>query len=259
MTRLLIKLADSQVWISLIATVFYGWACFDAGSNPEWAYTWMLFWGTLGLYTLHDGFLISQKRIWVILSFVLLIIPGFWWWKVTLVKMMIMGVAGLIGILYVVPLTSEQKTLRNFGWAKAMWIALSWTLATAGMAISSIDHVDWKLLVSRFCWVFGLTLLFDYRDRAIDAQHGIKTWGNQMNLAQLKKITAGLYILAILLELSRSSPPSLNSWPVILGLIIAQGLIWIKLKPNVSFYFYTVLLDSTLIWPALLSFLWALV
>ena len=63
MTRLLIKLADSQVWISLIATVFYGWACFDVGSNPEWAYTWMLFWGTLGLYSWHVGFLIIQQRI----------------------------------------------------------------------------------------------------------------------------------------------------------------------------------------------------
>lgn len=228
------------------------------GSKPEWAYLWILFWGTLGLYTFNTVPFPYLKGNRIVPLFALLIIAGFWYWQITPLKLMIMVVAGLIGVFYVVPLTAQQKTLRNFGRAKAIWIGLSWTLATTEMAIIASNLTDWNLVASRFCWVFGLSLLFDYRDREIDARHGIMTWGTQMKLEQLKKIVAGLYILAIILELFRTSQANMTSLPFILGLILAQGLIWLKLRPNSSLYFYTVVLDSTLIWPAIISILWSL-
>ncbi len=63
---------------------------------------------------------------------------------------------------------------------KIFLISTTWTLVTGllpwvSLHFDNISTLPWMLLLSRFAFIFAITLPFDYRDRAIDLSEGTLT------------------------------------------------------------------------------------
>lgn len=247
-------LADTQAFMALMAIGMYGWSCLDLGVVPEPVYAWTLFWSTLGFYQAHD-LIQSKQPLRLLLPFVLPVGIGLRFIPYNEVKLVVLGIAGVIAGGYVYPFLNHGRSLRSFGWLKAIWVSLVWCLTTQGIILFDHAHPDWLLWWSRFFWILGLSILFDYRDQEKDVQMGMRTWGNYFSLKEIKIIQTILYVLAVVLEKNRLTIPGFSSWPFIIALILSLMVTWVKLKPQMSPYFYTLLLDSCIIWPGVLSLL----
>lgn len=250
-------LADRQIFISLIALIVFIWSSYDKGLTIDWAYGWVLFWGTFYIYNLHD--LVRQKQpARHLLVYIIMALLGLIWMNPSKVNYLILVSVGILSLLYVLPLTKDQKTIRNFGFIKAMIISMAWCLATVGNSIFSGNLIDWHLLGSRFSWILGLTILFDYRDRIQDKSQGILTWGNSFDLTTIKSIHTAFILVAVSLEFLRISFTHLTSMAFFVASLLSTGLVWSRLSPRSPHHFYTIWLDSTLAWPAIISALLSL-
>ena len=72
-------------------------------------------------------------------------------------------------------------------------IALTWTILTGMIPIRLSEETLYGVhlfsWLEKFCFVFMVTLPFDYRDSEIDKKLGLKTLANTLSLKQYKNLT----------------------------------------------------------------------
>lgn len=100
------------------------------------------------------------------------------------------GLLGLIGTMYIVPAWPHRQRLKAHPWGKLVAISAAW--AVGGVIVPVVEAgvivtgQVFHLLVYRWCFVLPNVLLADWPDRAGDARAGLQTLATRHSLSTLQ-------------------------------------------------------------------------
>lgn len=281
MRKCLIKLIDlilySNLWIALGALAMgLQTQLFLFGRIQYASYFPFLFCGTLFLYAIHRIVGLqkakpfqAQGRYWVIATFkshiqlyagISALIGAFFFFQLPLRLQISLFAPAALSLAYVVPIFKGKKRLRDIHFVKIFLIAIIWTWLTVVMP-AMIYGLETQLAtilmcLERLCFVFAITLPFDIRDVEIDGFNKVKTIPLKLGISKSKAI-AGIFLTMALffvclnyytLGISLSQCLAYAFSCLLAGLLIYQS------RPQQHDYFYTGLLDGTLVLQAVLVY-----
>lgn len=94
------------------------------------------------------------------------------------------------------------KELRKIAIGKTAFLAFIWTYATTALPLlvaqQHFTATTWFFICSRFCVLYAICILFDYRDRNYDMENGIRsliTWLSPQKVFQLFWLSLTLCLL----------------------------------------------------------------
>ena len=124
--------------------------------------------------------------------------------------------------------------------------AIAYDLApTKGIILSFIE---------RFLFIFAITLPFDIRDLKVDEQSSVRTLPAKWGMKRTKQISIGMLLVAIGINIY-CWQAFYYSIPIMAALMITYMITIILIKkttPERSDYFYTGLMDGTMVLSGLL-------
>ncbi len=232
--------------------------------------------GTLTIYALHrlvalrmlgEGhqgrrFEIMKTYRWHIIAYagIAAVISAYFYWQLPTFLKLSLLVPNLIALGYVLPLLNGRR-LRDLPYLKIFLIALAWAwitvIAPAQSAGITIDRSVLMMALERACFIFAITIPFDIRDLFQDQEAAVSTLPGQWGILQAKYIALGSLFLMMILVF-------LNYWLGIYDLSVFFALIfsaltsgvfiW-KATPEKHDYYFTGLLDGTMIIQLLLVLL----
>lgn len=281
MLKWLIKLIDlilySNLWIALGALAMgFQTQLFLFGKIQYTPYLPFLFCGTLFLYALHRIVGLQKAkpfqdkgRYWVIATFkrhiqlyaaLSAIVGAYFFFQLPLSIQLSLFAPALFSLAYVVPVFRGKKRLRDFHFIKIFLIAFIWTWLTVIMP-AMVYNLELQLCTvlmgfERLCFIFAITLPFDIRDLEIDRFNKVKTI--PLRLGTRKSKATALVFLAMALFFAwlnyYTMGISLGTWIAYgLSCLLTAGLI-VKSSPSQHDYFYTGLLDGTMIFQVVLIY-----
>ena len=166
---------------------------------------------------------------------------------------------GIISVLYVLPLFSKKKRLRDFNNIKIYLIAIIWGLIIGLIpyieVVGNLDGTGILYFLEKTFFIFAITLPFDIRDLDIDKSIQVSTIPSKIgknksyNLAYVI-LGVCMLIVIVLYFLNVYSLPLMIG--LILGYIITGALIKLS-RDKDDDYFYSGLLDASIIIVALLG------
>ena len=282
MQKWLIKLIDlilySNLWIALAALAMALQTQLFLFGRPRYTpYLPFLFCGTLFLYAIHRIVGLQKAkpfqekgRYWVIATFkshirfyagLSALVGAYYFFQLDLWFQLSLFAPALLSLAYVIPLFSGKKRLRDFHFIKIFLIALVWTWLTVVMPALhyglAFQLCTLLMVLERICFVFAITLPFDIRDLEIDRFNKVKTIPFRLGIKKSKAIALVSLTMALFFAW-------LNYYTIGISFMqwLAYGLsclltAWLILKSSTSQhdYFYTGLLDGTMILLAGLVFL----
>ncbi|MEM7574472.1 MAG: hypothetical protein AAF433_16330 [Bacteroidota bacterium] len=97
---------------------------------------------------------------------------------------LVLSIGLIIGLGYVVPLGKNHNGLLRRSYFKPLVVAGGWTLITAYLPLHYAGELPtgfnlYLVLIERFLFSLTVALCFDWRDRKVDRQQGIKTLAQQ--------------------------------------------------------------------------------
>lgn len=151
-----------------------------------------------------------------------------------------------------VPFLKHKRKLRDFGLFKTLFVAIVWSVTTVIVPLgSSFVEPDMMafLLLRRFLFVMGLTMVFEIKDMKGDEAHGIKTIPLLIGVSNTK-LAAQLMLLALiginLLQYFFFDITAMNMMAVNLSLLVSIFCIQ-PLHEETSEQWYYFVLDGMMV------------
>jgi 4-hydroxybenzoate polyprenyltransferase len=169
-------------------------------------------------------------------------------------------IATLLTFLYSAPKIPLPyfRFLKQVAVGKTIFLTSVWTYVTAIMPVfvsgqKYFSHEMKWFAASRFFLIYGICILFDYRDRADDRQEGLRTLVNYFDEVAVSRLFRFAFIAFILFSfgLLFSGVPVLTIVVIIIPGIVLYGLFEYA-KRSISDYFYYFVLDGLMMLSALL-------
>ncbi len=282
MRKWLIPLIDlilySNFWIALAALAMtLQTQLFLLGKlqySPYWIF---VFSGSLFLYALHRIVGLEKAkpfqesgRYQVIVTFkhhiqiyaaLSILVSGFFFFLLPWPVQLSLFLPALLSLAYVVPVLKGKKRLRDVHFVKVFLIAIVWTWLTVflpALELGLEQQLSTILMcMERVCFVFAITIPFDIRDLEIDQFNKVKTIPSRYGIKKSKAIALFLLAMALgfaYLNLYTLGISALQFLAYLLSSLVAAFLI-IKSTGERHDYYYTGLLDGTMILQAFLVFL----
>lgn len=199
----------------------------------------------------HKGFhlFFFITGLWgVVYYFLYLKSSGFW-----------IGVSVLLTFLYSAPKIPYPpfQMLKKFAIGKTIFLALVWTYVTSVLPLlieqTSINHKALLFWGGEFFFIYGICILFDYRDRQQDIADGIRS---MITYFQEKGITRLFYFSGFLSGIFFLWTGQLGTEWTRVSLLLIPVLLLVSLfqlaKKNFSDYLYYFVLDGLMMLPGLL-------
>lgn len=168
-------------------------------------------------------------------------------------------VPSLVTIGYVIPIIPTSKRwlrLRDLPYLKALLIAgvVSYVTVILGNKNFEFKAIYLLQILERFFFILAITIPFDIRDYQFDSHSKLKTFPLVFGIKKSKIIALiflgfSLIVNLVLLKFQ----PILFLYPIAVSLIIAGFIIWKANKDSSEFY-YSFLVEGTMIIQALLVF-----
>lgn len=162
-------------------------------------------------------------------------------------------IPGLLSLGYVLPILGNKKRLRDLNDLKIFLVALVWAWITVFLPAVAYDLIPSKGIllscIERFLFIFAITLPFDIRDMKVDEESAVRTLPAKWGIHQTKQVAVGMMIVALGLNIY-SWRQFYYSVPNMLALSITYLVtifLIIKINTNRSDYFYTGLMDGTMV------------
>ena len=166
----------------------------------------------------------------------------------------------LLAIAYVLPLFGGKR-LRDFDFVKIFFVALVWAWACSLIPLIELGYkIDGEMLLrfaSSFFFIFAITVPFDIRDLDIDDHSRVKTLPSLLGVERSRQLSYLLLAFAIGIDIL-----SFGQGYISLVQLLAHGLTYFYcivlirvLKPGLHDYYYTGLLDGSIILLAILIFI----
>lgn len=157
----------------------------------------------------------------------------------------------LVALLYVLPLTGGRR-LREIGLWKVFLISVVWGVVTVAFPAMQLEvlpawpEVLW-LMMERILFVMAITIPFDVRDLATDAQKGVRTLPSILGWKRALALAASILLLFSVMAVMRLG---LGVWGYLFGTLLAFALI-VGTRPSRSDMYYSFWLDGTMLLLAL--------
>ena len=203
------------------------------------------------LNSMWDGLLIvlSGMAVLYLLQSLSYLIPG-------------LLLAGLLTIIYFLPLIPwfNKRSIRKYGLTKPLLLAGTWAFVTVYLPVAGNASVSGVkiilLLLTRFLFVFLLSIIFDMRDIAVDKIAGMKTIATEVsqsviNYVVIFSISTYLILLWVMYGYWISASQAIAL--LVVGLI-ALILYSYSSKPK-GYYFYYVGVDGLMLLSAFAVYL----
>ncbi len=168
-------------------------------------------------------------------------------------------IPAVLSLGYVVPFLAQKKRLRDLDHIKIFLVALVWAWVTVLLPLIESGYNDYLaialIFMERFCFIFAITLPFDIRDLEVDGHTGVRTIPSQIGVANARQLAYFLLFFSAVLAFTHYGPSMLEiRFALLLSLLAAAYLVYLA-KPSQSDFFYTGLLDGTMILQPLLVLL----
>lgn len=236
----------------------------------HWSLYCFVFGATLVQYNLHYLFkklqpFSTERQTWsvanritqkIVLAFgaVLVMVSLFWLEPRHFVVLVVLA---MVASLYSFPfLPFGRKRLKEFGLLKIVLLSLEWTLVTVwfpadqgGVDITSY----WLVFIRRFLFMFVLCLLFDLRDKEVDAQNGIRTIPVRIGVSATYRLAdwvLGVFLVLSVVQLIRTGDfPFFHA--MLLSALTTRYMIMLTRKIN-NDYVYLAGIDGMMLVQAIL-------
>lgn len=166
---------------------------------------------------------------------------------------------GIISLLYVLPIFSKNKRLRDFDHIKIYLIAIIW-----GLVIGWIPYIEIKgtfdfkgllFFLEKTVFIFAITIPFDIRDLKVDENIKVSTIPSRIGAHKSYQLSVLTLIVCIVIVaiLSYFQVYNLKTGLALsVGYLITIGLVLLS-KGKTDDYYYSGLLDATIILVACLG------
>ncbi len=233
------------------------------------ALTGFVFFGTLFLYALHRiigmskahasfqferyTVIVGHKRHIEIYAGIGALIASVSFFFLSRSTQLALIIPGLISLGYVLPILGNKKRLRDLNNIKIFLVALVWAWITVLLPAIEYGLLPYEGILltffERVFFIFAITLPFDIRDLQVDEQSAVQTLPAKWGIERTKNIAAGMtgFSLGISIYCWREFYYSI---PIMVALIItylATIILIKKITPQRSDYFYTGLMDGTMV------------
>lgn len=268
----------SNLFIALCAaSLAYQSMLINGANNIDRHYLYLVFFATILIYSLHRiiGFgklerITNSRRINVILkfqhhillygllAFVGVTITVFYinWYTVIWLCL-----PGLLSLLYILPVFGKQKRFRDLPFIKIFAIGLVWTWVSVFIPILSIQkEMNFKQIIfilEKLLFIIAITIPFDIRDMKVDKLHGIKTIPIPLGERKSKYLSLLLLVMAWLLTIVNHMVGYLSwwTWLALTLSYLITSLIVITIREKSHDYYFTGLLDGTILLQLILIYL----
>jgi len=157
----------------------------------------------------------------------------------------------------VFPLKGVKTRLRDFPFIKIFLVVFVWSCTTFFLPFFQLGNINflekkdiWFGFISRFLFIFSITIPFDIRDRRLDVSRRIKTFPVLYGVQQSKNIAlislVGCTIASILFFLFGEKLNQYEFTSLIVSLIITAIVILFTNEKR-SEYFFDILVEGTII------------
>jgi 4-hydroxybenzoate polyprenyltransferase len=174
----------------------------------------------------------------------------------------------ILALFYVIPVWKRGNKwlrVRDIPYFKIFLVAAVWSFVTVVLAFLADDPLwlpdvgAWISIVSRFVFIFAITLPFDIRDLEHDRSNGLITFAGTLGVPLVNRISAFLLTLVALLAVF-SAMGGYYVYPAAGGMILSclfTGALALNIDEQSSEWMYAGFLDGTmidqLVWIALFS------
>jgi len=164
-------------------------------------------------------------------------------------------------ITYVLPVFKNKYRLRDFNYVKIFLIAIVWAYITAFIPMFfGSEQMDiatkTMIVIERMLFVFAITIPFDIRDHEIDKQTKVNTLVHSLGIDGAKKLSIIAIFLVLLINFTLRNNGVLSDehYFVLFGFYIALIFVIIYASKQKSDYYYSGILDGTMILSPLLLY-----
>jgi len=282
MRKWLIPLIDlilySNFWIALAALAMtLQTQLFLLGKlqySPYWVF---VFSGSLFLYALHRIVGLEKAkpfqesgRYQVIVTFkhhiqvyaaLSILVSAFFFFLLPWPVQLSLFLPALLSLAYVIPVLKGKKRLRDVHFVKVFLIAIVWTWLTVflpALELGLEQQLSTILMcLERVCFVFAITIPFDIRDLEIDQFNKVKTIPSRYGIKKSKAIALFLLAMALGFAYLNLYTLGISAWQFLAYLLssLVAAVLIMKSTGERHDYYYTGLLDGTMILQAFLVFL----
>jgi hypothetical protein len=181
--RLLNFYLDASIHVALAVLALYWTSVYLLNILPNYLLAGFLFFSTIGYYNLvkYGGHLKVPAQMeptsFVMirtLTLVSLFLTMVFSVLIDLKLYTILGILFVLGVLYVIPLFPQKKSLRSWGLLKIVIVGLVWTGTTVVLPVVDTGlpwHIDLFFFgLQRFVLVLILMIPFEIRDRKADSR-----------------------------------------------------------------------------------------
>ena len=153
-------------------------------------------------------------------------------------------VPAFLSLLYVVPIFSGKKRLRDYSYIKLLLLGFCWMWFVATIPAWGREELGFVSL-SRFLFIIGITIPFDLRDREVDASSGVKTIAHLMDDKRAISLACFLLCLSFISIMPVASLS--QDLFIIEGVVHLLTVVIVILSYKVrSDYYYSFLMDGTM-------------
>jgi 4-hydroxybenzoate polyprenyltransferase len=261
----------SAVFIGLCAVALCWETTVLLGLEPgHWSLYSFVFGATLLQYNLHYYFkkehpFPSERQEWsvrnrftqllLIGSGLLLVLLSMFWLEPR--HFLVLVVLAVLASLYSFPLLPwVKKPLKAYGLLKILLLSLEWTLVTVWFPADQqgVDMTSyWLVFIRRFLFMFVLCLLFDLRDKELDAANGIRTLPVRFGTNTTYRIANGLLLLFLVISLFQLFRT--GQYPFFHAMLLSAVLTWVIIQQTKKInndYIYLAGIDGMMLVQAIL-------
>lgn len=227
------------------------------------------FFGTLFLYALHRiigmskahasfqferyTVIVGHKRHIEIYAGIGAVVATICFFQLSFSTQLALIIPGLISLGYVLPILGNKKRLRDLNDIKIFLVAIVWAWITILLPAIEYGLLPYQGIVltfiERVLFIFAITLPFDIRDLQVDKQSTVRTLPAKWGVERTKNIATGMIGVSLIISIF-CWHQFYYSIPILIALIItylATIILIKKITPQRSDYFYTGLMDGTMI------------
>lgn len=173
-----------------------------------------------------------------------------------------LGIGVFATFLYSAPKIPHQyfSLLSKIAVGKTLFLTFVWTYVTTALPVF-VTGMEWTsqltfFFISRFCLIYAICILFDYRDRESDRAQGVKSMITWMSERKIRMIFLGSLILFLFSTVALYGKPF--TAPVIILLLIPGGIVlglYNYARKHFDDYLYYFVLDGLMMFSSLLTLL----
>ena len=198
------------------------------------------------------------------ISIISLLLSAFFAWQLR-AHWLALGVGVFATFLYSAPKIPHKyfALLSRIAIGKTLFLTFVWMYVTTALPVL-VSGTGWTIAhtlfcISRFCLIYAICILFDYRDRESDRMQGVKsmiTWMSEKTIAAIFLFSLALFVISTVALYGES----FSAFTIVLLLIpggIVLGL-YNYARKHFNDYLYYFVLDGLMMFSSILTLLFGI-